>query len=401
MANFSEITVLQFGKNKSAKAKNDLLLSETGYNVVIVNFEIVTKLFNLCDILNDSWTIIVDESHRIKGVGNKTKKSKEDPEKKVSGRVKVTESVLALGDYTPWKIILTATPTQSNFGGYIDYYAQLKFLGYVDLTYEQFKSRHCIITKTSIPGVPFPLPKIIGYKDTTEIDTILKLSCKYYESKFGDFEPQHNKIFIEKAPNFARMHREKVYQEIVLNNGARSRIAQKTMATGVVMGKDLYGKDYIYEDNTLKLDWVEDFLKDTNETVAIYYQYNVELDSLKALCKKLGKRVITINGKTKDAYHEINERDYDIMLGQYQAASQSLDGLQYKCHIMILFSMPESSILHTQSIGRINRDGQPHVPMYYYLIMNGTLDVSINEMIEQKIFFSEEVLEGMALTLKC
>ena len=107
--------------------------------------------------------------------------------------------------------------------------------------------------------------------------------------------------------------------------------------------------------------------------------------------------VYNINGATKDAYREINNKDYDVMLGQFQSASQSLDGLQKKCHIMIMFSMPESSLLYKQSLGRINRDGQEKVPMYYYLIMEKTIDVDIAEMIKNKIEFSEETLERIVI----
>ena len=46
--------------------------------------------------------------------------------------VKVTRKVLQIGEKTLYKIILSATPTQKNKGGYIDYYTQLRFLGYID-----------------------------------------------------------------------------------------------------------------------------------------------------------------------------------------------------------------------------------------------------------------------------
>lgn len=394
-SNFTGVKILEIKKSWSAEVKNNFIKVEKGYNTIIVNFEILSKLEVLSSIIDENWTIIIDESHRIKTMGNKTKRDKDG--EKVSGRVKATSAALKLADNTPWKIILTATPTQGNFGGYIDYYTQLRFLGYTDMTYEQYKKYYAVEFKMAIAGVPFPVPKIVGYKHTEEIDTLLRLCCRYYKSKFGDFEPQHNKILVAKAPNYARTVSSKVYEEIVLNNSARRRIAVKTLTTGTIIGKDLYDKDCIYTDNTIKLDWLEDFLNDTKETVAIYYQYNVELASLKALMKKLGKKTIVINGATKNAYGEINNKTYDVMLGQYQAASQSLDGLQHKCHIMILFSMPESSTLYTQSLGRINRDGQPQVPMYYYLIMRGTLDEKIYEMIEQKVEFSEAVLEGLML----
>lgn len=386
-----QFNVLQFKKSWSAKKKDEAILNESGkYNTIIVNFEILHKMTNLFVILDENWTIIIDESHRIKDA--EIKKYKDGKQ-----MTKTTEMALNLGDRTPWKIILTATPTQGQYGGYVDFFAQLKFLGYIDMSLREFKNRYALIEDKHIWGRPYPIKTIVGYKNTDEIDRILKLSCRYYESKFGDFEPQHNYINLEKCKTYNKTKYDKVYKDIILSNSARKRVGLKTLTTGTIMGMDFYKNPYTYEDNSIKLDWISEFLQDTKETVAIYYQYNVELNSLEKLMKKLGKKYIVVNGSTKDPYKEINKKDYDVMLGQFQSASQSLDGLQHKCHIMIMFSMPESSLLYKQSIGRIDRDGQTKVPMYYYLMMEKTIDVEIAEMIKNKIEFSEETLERLVI----
>ena len=392
VSNFpNEFNILQFKKSWSAEKKNEAILNQWNkYNTIIVNFEILHKLTNLLTTLSENWTIIIDESHRIKDA--EVKKYKDGKQ-----MTKTTQMALSIGELTPWKIILTATPTQGQYGGYIDFYAQLRFLDYIDMSLRDFKNKYALIEDKVIWGRPYPIKTIVGYRNVDEIDNILKLSCRYYESKFGDFEPQHNYIILDKCNSYNKVKRDKVYKDIILSNSARKRIALKTLTTGTIMGKDFYGEDFTYDDNTIKLDWLSDFLQDTNETVAIYYQYNVELASLEKLMKKLGKKYIVVNGATKDAYKEINKKDYDVMLGQFQSASQSLDGLQHKCHIMIMFSMPESSLLYKQSLGRINRDGQEKVPMYYYLIMEKTIDVDIAEMIKNKIEFSEETLERLVI----
>ena len=394
-SNFSDLHILQFKKSWSADRKNKELLNNNSVNCVIVNFEILHKMTNLNLIIDDNWTIIIDESHRIKDATMKKYKQPDGTRKREV--TKVTGAALSLGLLTPWKIILTATPTQGMYGGYIDFFAQLKFLGYIDYNLATFKDRFVMETKKQIWGIPYPVPVITGYKNTSKIDNLLKLSCRYYESKFGDFEPQHNEIKIDKCSSYNKTKREREYKEILLNNSPRNRIGLKTLTTGTIMGRDFYGEKYTYEDNTNKIDWIKDFLKDTDETVCIYYQYNVELYALEALMKSLKKRYVIVNGKTENPYEEINNKDYDVMLGQFQSASQSLDGLQYKSHIMIFFSMPESSLYYKQSIGRINRDGQEKVPMYYYLIMDKTIDVKIWEMIQNKVEFSTETLERLMI----
>ena len=187
-----------------------------------------------------------------------------------------------------------------------------------------------------------------------------------------------------------------VYEDIILDNVSAKRVALKTLASGVIAGYDTFKERFTYEDNTLKVDWLEEFLSDTDEVVAVFYQYNVELAILEKLMKKLKKSYVIINGKTKDKYREL-QKDYDVVLGQYQAAAESLDGLQHKSHIMVFYSMPESSLLYKQALGRIDRVGQEKVPMYYYLVMDKTIDSDIYNMIEKKIEFSEEILDKLLL----
>jgi hypothetical protein len=142
---------------------------------------------------------------------------------------------------------------------------------------------------------------------------------------------------------------------------------------------------------------LREFLEDTDEVVTIFYQYNVEKDLIVELLHNLGKSFVLVNGDTKDKYNEINNKTYDVVVGQYQAMSESLDGLQHKSHIMVMYSLPESSLTYKQALGRIDRIGQTKVPMYYYLVMKDTIDQSIYHLIEQKIEFSEETLDKLAV----
>ena len=190
-----------------------------------------------------------------------------------------------------------------------------------------------------------------------------------------------------------------VYEDIILDNSARKRVGLKTLTGGRIQGYGEFKSDgkFVYDDNTAKIDWVRDFLQDTNEVVSIFYSYNVERDLLIELLEKLGKTYVVISGDTVNKYDTINNQEYDVVIGQYKAMSESLDGLQFKCHISILYSMPESSLTYKQSIGRIDRDGQKHQPMYYYLIMEKTVDADIYELIENKIEFTQKTLDNLLM----
>ena len=126
------------------------------------------------------------------------------------------------------------------------------------------------------------------------------------------------------------------------------------------------------------------------------YNYNVEKDIIISVCEKLKKKYIVINGDIKDKPAEL-KKEFDVLIGQYEAFGESLDGLQYKCHLMVFYSMPDSSRSYRQSLGRIDRIGQTEMPIYYHLVMQGTIDAKIYEMVQNKVEFSEKDLNELTI----
>jgi SNF2 family DNA or RNA helicase len=378
------IKVVDFPKTSNAKQKNAIIsqLREDGY-AIVVSLEVVAKLDSLKSKVNNRWSIIVDESHKIKELG--TRRSP----------VQVTKAMIELGLKTPYKAILTATPTQKEFGGYVDYYTQLYFLGYMTLTPQQFEDRYCIIRKLQIPGTPYPIKKIVGYKNTQELDNMLALVSRRYIPKFTDGEPVNIVEYLEKVKSYNVLNKERWYEELNLQSLSAMRIAKKTLTSGVVMGHDVYGERKYYPDNIVKRDWVKSFLEDTDETIIIFYKYNVELEQLKEVCKELKLPYIVLNGANGNKKQSIESEGYRVVLGQYNAAGESIDGLQYRSHIVVYYAMPESSLEYVQSLGRIDRIGQDKLPMYYHLVMKGTIDEDIYDMTLRKVEFNEEVLDRL------
>lgn len=356
-------------------------------SIIIVSLESVARMPNFGSVIDESFCIIVDESHKIKEFG--TKRSP----------VKVTHAVLALGTHTFYKMILSATPTQKQYGGYIDYYTQLTFLGYLKVPYNVFKDYYCVIKKIQVVGMPFPIDKIIGYKHKKELDDLLKLCCRSYTPKIGEFEPQHNLITLEKPHSYNKLLKERAYQNLDLTNISSYRMAKKTLTSGLISGHDRYGAPLKFKDNTVKIDWLKEFLSNTDETVVIFYKYNVELELLELMCKELELHYIVINGANKHKYESIVKGGYKVVLGQYAACGESVDGLQHQSHICIYYCMPESSLEHRQALGRIDRIGQTLVPMYYYLVVEDTIDALIYKMTQEKIEYTTEVLDSMSIDI--
>lgn len=391
LENHTDLKPLKYNLKDSVEHKNNIIsdyLSDDSnpHKCIVVNFEIISKL-DLDWAINEDWTIIIDESQKIKNIGS------------IRNPVKATRKCLELGELTPYKIILTATPTEKENGGYIDLYSQLRFLGYIDYSESYFKSNFCIIDKIQIPGMPFPISKIVGYKlknINNELKPILNATCRYYVPKYGDYEPQKIKINIPRASNYSKLLRERCYGDIVFDNVSAMRIGKKSLIGGIVTGTNEFGDRFNYDDNNEKADWLEEFLSNTDEVVSVLYCYNVEKEKIVSVCKKLKKKYIVINGEVNDKPAEL-KKDFDVVIGQYQAFSESLDGLQYKCHLMVFYSMPDSSLMYKQSLGRIDRIGQKEVPIYYHLIMNSTIDETIYTMLINKIEFSEKELNALSV----
>ena len=383
---------LNYKLKMTAKNKNELIDDFIKYNdispkCIVVNYEILDKLSCLDSYIDNNWTIIVDESHKIKNMGTTRKP------------VIATKRCLELGERTPYKIILTATPTEKENGGYIDLYSQLRFLGYIDYSESYFKNNFCFISKMQLPGMPFPIPKIIGYKMEIierELKPILNATCRYYAPKYGDYEPQMVDIKIPKTKNYNKLLRDRVYEEIIFDNVSAMRIGKKSLIGGKITGTNEYGTRFTYDDNDEKASWLEEFLSNTDDVVSVLYCYNVEKDKIIEVCEKLKKKYIVINGDVVDKPKEL-KKEFDVVMGQYQAFSESLDGLQYKCNLMVFYSMPDSSLLYKQSLGRIHRIGQTKVPTYYHLIMEGTIDETIYDMLKNKVEFSEKELNEISI----
>lgn len=381
-----DYTILKFPKVCNAHSKNILIRDATAdHLVIVVSLEIVHNLPNLLKKVNEEWSIIVDESHKIKELG--TKRSP----------VKVTQMVLALGLKTQNKVILTATPTQKENGGYIDYYAQLRFLGYCNMSRKEFEDRYCRVQKIQVQGTPYPISKIIGYKNTEEIDKLLSLVARRYVPKFTDGEPRNIEIPLDKPKSYATLSNERFYKDLHLESLSAMRIAKKTLTSGRVIGYDKFHNPLVYTDNSIKKDWVEDFLKNTDECIIIFYKYNVEREQLKEVCENLHIKYIILDGENNHKKESIESEGYQVIIGQYQACGESIDGLQYKSHIVIYYAMPESSLEYVQSLGRINRYGQVNLPIYYHLVMKKTIDEQIYKMTLKKVEFNESVLDKLTL----
>ena len=340
-------TIILDGKKKS---KNDFL--KGNFDIAIINFEKTWRTNDLF-IINSDFYIIIDESHKIK-----------------ESTTKVGKFMKQISVLTPYKCILTATPMGN---GYIDLYNQLYFLGLLDMSLTLFKEKYCNEQIVYYPGMK-PFKKIIGYKDTTYLDSLINKYARYYERKIDDdLIPSEIVIPFELDKNYNKIARTRVYEDISLDKVSSKRLGLKSLCSGTIMGKALVDPngnlDRLYQLNTYKLDWVKSFLEDFKERVVIFYAFDHQRDQLYEMITKLKRPCARYcaDYKEEDIF---NKNDNAVVLVQYKSGSTGIDWLK-QSYVCIFYCLCDSYIDFYQAKGRINRVGQTKKPLYYILVTKG------------------------------
>lgn len=365
------------------KAKTMKDFTSGNWDVAVINFEKTWRLEKLLTYIDDKCMIIIDESHKIKTPDTKQGKF-----------------IGLLGQNTPYKLILTATPMGN---GYIDLYNQLYFLGYLDMAYKDFQDEFCIYKMCFIPGSK-PFEKIDRYRNTEVLDNIISKYAYFYNRPVDEsMLPSELIIKLPLDKNYNRINRERVYKDVVLDTISAKRMCLKSLCSGNVMGKPLVAQNedsrIVYNLNTYKLDWVKTFLETFNKRVVIFYQYTHQMEQLYDEIKKTKRSVARYNAKYKEK--DVFEANDDcVLLCQYKSGGTGIDWLK-KSYVGIFYSLPDSYIEFYQAKGRIDRNGQTEKPLFYILLADGSKSVdmlnwkalSMNQDFNDEFFsrnFSEE-----------
>lgn len=340
-------TIILDGKKKS---KQDFMIGN--YDIAIINFEKTWRNNDLM-MINNKHYIIIDESHKIK-----------------ESTTKVGHFMSLLGQLTPYKCILTATPMGN---GYIDLYNQLYFLGLMDMGLNLFKETYCNEQLIFYPGMK-PFKKIVGYRNTEYLDLLINKYARYYERKIDDdLVPSEIVIPFELDKNYNKIARDRVWEDISLDKVTSKRLGLKSLCSGTIMGNALVDPNgdlhREYQLNTYKLDWVKAFLEDFKDRVVIFYQYDHQRNQLYDMITKMKRPCARYCAEFKEE-NIFNENDNAVVLVQYKSGSTGIDWLK-QSYVCIFYCLPDSYIEFYQAKGRINRVGQTKKPLYYLLVSQG------------------------------
>lgn len=342
-------------------SKNKELLKNKN-NCYIVNFESCWRLGDdLLNLIDESWFVIIDESHKIKNT-----------------KSKIGKYVNKLRLKTYGKCILTGTPQNQ---GYIDYYNQLKFIDIFMMKEVEFKKRYCLYELQQFSGRY--VNQLVGYTNTQELDRIINNNCIFFKRDItNDMIPKDVYVTIEKHKSYDKFRKEKVFQDVIGDSISAFRMGLRQMSSGFIKDIKIHHNKEI---------WLKDFLDNYNDRVVIFYNFNMELEDIKRICNELKKPYSIYNGEVKDLTNFKNNEN-GIAICNYASASLGLNDLILS-NVCVMYSPTEDYINFVQSKKRIDRLGQNKKPLFYYLQTKGTIETAIYNSLKNGKNFDDKMFE--------
>ncbi len=329
---------------------------------MVVNFESVWRNTKAFDFVDAKTCIIVDESHKIK-----------NPKSKVSQYMRY------LGKLTPYKLILTGTPQNEE---YYDYWMQMGFIDSetYNIPLKEFETYYVNYIVDYLSGHFFK--RIESYNNTEALKRAIneKAFYKEYESDYGN--PVEIEETLDTPKEYKAFMKSKVYEDVTADSDMSLRIYLRQCCSGFI-------QKYIIGQST-KEKWLEDFLEITPDRVVVFVNFNIEIDIIKNLCKKLNRPYSIYNGEIKDLTN-FKEHDNAIAIVNYASGATGINDLCIS-NIGIFFSPPDGDyILFSQAKARLDRIGQTKQPIFYFLKCKNTIEIPIYNAFKNGDNFITEV----------
>lgn len=359
------------------KAQSD---EDCSYSFVVINYEQARiHIDYLCDFKWDF--IILDESHRIKNRRSKTAKA-----------------LWKLND-VKYKLILSGTPITKDE---IDLWSQFKFLN-PSLWGNNFKDFERQALRSIDLG---DFKKLRPHKQ--KIKMFMKKAQRFtYHLKLDDMTdmPPKRDIIIKLPLTKASRTAYNGLENSFLTEYRGKRSSIDLSVTSLLRLQQLTGGHLILENGDAirfkdqpKLWWVLDKLEDLGkEKVLIICRYTYEIELLESALRKLKYKVEIMKGKMKPqeikrVRHSFqNSKGCQILIGQVGVVKEG-NNFQKCCRYTIFYSKSLSYVDIDQCKRRTWRNGQKRKVIYYHLVIENTIDESIEYLIDKKTINAEEAL---------
>lgn len=135
-----------------------------------------------------------------------------------------------------------------------------------------------------------------------------------------------------------------------------------------------------------RIEAVEEILEQKRKAI-IFYNFNYELDMLRAMAERLHIQCAEWNGQKHEPLPD-DSAPFWIYLVQYAAGAEGWNCTQ--TDTVIFYSQNYSYKVMVQSAGRIDRLNTPYTDLYYYhLVSRSGIDLAIQKAIKEKRLFNE------------
>ena len=370
---------------------------------------------------NNTVTIIVDESHKVKELDSLQTMA-----------LKMIQKRLGVNNNKVYTYLLTGTPFTK---GFIDLYCQLKILGW-EGNKTQFEDLFCI--RGSIPGLLGWQQPIVAYKNVEQLYKLVHRFAITIKSDTVVTLPEQVFIY-HKLPNTDEMNLftcEQLKKEILenyinknhlelpynldesirngkINNPFYRNIAfpdlnwiAETSGTFWMRARQLsigfQGNSEEYKwFNKSRLDELKTLLEDHPDNYVLFYNYDPEFYELFDLCYGLGYNVDVCNGSIHSEYFyqkyskqspgERLTNTKNIIIANFASGAEGGNWQLYnKC---ILFSVPLFG-QYEQSIKRVHRLGQKDTVIYHIFYSQNWLDLSMMKSLKSSKDYNQDMFEA-------
>lgn len=328
--------------------------------------------------------IVADESHRAKTP---------------SSRASRALHRLARACQRSKRLALTGTPMPL---GPQDIYGQARF---VDETV--FGTSHRAFLSQFFHTDPVYPSRVTGTKNVETFQSLL--GSLMYRCRADDVldlpDAMHERIVVTLPPAVAAIYRQ-VEHEVVLEieNGlvnltnGMTKLLRLQQATSSYLGTD--AGERALEPVPAKVRAIEEWLGDLEPTepVAIFVRFRHDLDQIKAMCARVGRRYAELSGREK-TLAEWQRGELDTIAVQMQAGGVGVDltrcgdrPCRYVAYMSVGFSLGD----YEQSLARVRRPGQTSsFVRYYHVVVKDSIDEAIYGALTKKRNVVEAVLGAL------
>lgn len=330
-------------------------IARTNINVGVINYDLIYRRPDFLKL--EDFTLMLDESSVIQN--EQTRRAKYI--------MKLHYNNL---------ILLSGTPTS---GKYERLFSQLSMLGY-GISKDAFLRMYVDSHLEEIGGHYVPI--IDGYKNVERLKSKMRaLGCDFLKTSEVIKLPEQTfiPVIVPVSKDYKKFRKTKIVEV----EGVK--LKGDTILTEILYLRMLCGA---YSEH--KLQAFNDLLNSTGDGLIVFYNFNNELEKLRAICEENERPVSIINGSEKNL-DNYNRHDNAVVLVNYQAGAMGLNLQKY--NKIIYFTPNFSSELYQQSTKRIHRIGQSQPCFYYNMICADSIEKDIYATLEKRKNYTDELFK--------